>query len=214
MSSSKALPFLTAALAAASLSACVSPPPIELAPRTPTEQFAATVKVTPQSIELAQNPQGLSQAQRAAVYDMLGRWRSASGGPILIEAPNGGEPTATRVSQLLTEYGVGAPDISLRRSNAAAGTPIRVSFPIYTAEIPECGKSWENLARPTNEQQANFGCAVSANIAAMVSNPNDLVNPKPDGSPDASRRQVVLEKYRAGADTAATAVTSANSKGN
>ena len=44
--------------------------------------------------------------------------------------------------------------------------------------------------------------ATNANIAAMVANPADLVTPRPEAPFDAGRRQVVIDKYRAGQATA------------
>jgi pilus assembly protein CpaD len=49
-----------------------------------------------------------------------------------------------------------------------------------------------------NDVQPNFGCAVTANMALMVANPNDLLRPTDSGPSDAGRRMTVLEKYREG----------------
>ena len=49
-----------------------------------------------------------------------------------------------------------------------------------------------------NEGYPEFGCAVTANIAAQIADPADLLAPRASDAPDAQRRQVVLDKYRQG----------------
>jgi pilus assembly protein CpaD len=65
-------------------------------------------------------------------------------------------------------------------------------------DIPKCGQAWEDLARAPNHVPSNFGCATTANIAAMVANPADLAFPPQTTATDATRAQNVLEKYRSG----------------
>lgn len=49
-----------------------------------------------------------------------------------------------------------------------------------------------------NTAHFNHGCATQANFAAMVANPNDLLQPRAEGEIDAARRQTVLARYRRG----------------
>ena len=53
----------------------------------------------------------------------------------------------------------------------------------------------------TNQPFWNLGCATQRNVASMVDNPADLVQPRGETPPSAPRRSVVLEKYRKGEDT-------------
>ena len=60
-------------------------------------------------------------------------------------------------------------------------------FMRYVAKGPDCGRSWSNLAAvDDNREYAEFGCALTANIAAQLGNPADLVNPR--AADDAERR--------------------------
>ena len=50
----------------------------------------------------------------------------------------------------------------------------------------------------TNDVQKNFGCATTANMAAQVANPADLMGASDTAPIDAGRRMDVLSKYRQG----------------
>ncbi len=48
----------------------------------------------------------------------------------------------------------------------------------------------------------NHGCATQRNLAAMVDNPADLVQPRGETPAYTMRRTTVMEKYRAGSPPA------------
>ena len=53
--------------------------------------------------------------------------------------------------------------------------------------------------RLTTRSNPNFGCANTANIAALIANPADLIAPRDVRiRRDAARRETVLTKYRQG----------------
>jgi pilus assembly protein CpaD len=49
-----------------------------------------------------------------------------------------------------------------------------------------------------------LGCASQRNLAAMVDNPADLVQPRAETPPYTARRSIVLDRYRQGQGTATT----------
>ena len=55
----------------------------------------------------------------------------------------------------------------------------------------------------SNQPTTDFGCAVTANLAAQVANPRDIVAPRGMDAPDMGRRSKVFDTYRAGERTAA-----------
>jgi pilus assembly protein CpaD len=72
------------------------------------------------------------------------------------------------------------------------------------AETPSCGDWSGNLGYTApNTPPPNFGCTTQHNIAAMVSDPRDLLTPDTSGQADAQRRLTVLDKYRKGEPTPA-----------
>ena len=101
----------------------------------------------------------------------------------------------------LVEQGVPASAIRLLGYDAKgdAAAPLVVGFLRYAVTLPDCGRTWTNIAHSmTNEVQPNFGCAVTANMAAQVANPADWARPTTLDPADAQRRAVVLDKYRKG----------------
>jgi pilus assembly protein CpaD len=53
-----------------------------------------------------------------------------------------------------------------------------------------------------NKPYYNFGCANQRNMAAMVDNPSDLVQPRNETPAYTARRTMSYEKYRKGTSTA------------
>jgi type IV pilus biogenesis protein CpaD/CtpE len=57
----------------------------------------------------------------------------------------------------------------------------------------------DNEINAMNRPHWNHGCATQHNLAAIVANPNDLLQPRAEGPVDQTRRQTAITKYRAGA---------------
>lgn len=210
-----ALRILAAITLSAGLAACATKPAPDAVSdaRTPTEQFVAEVVAQPEEIRLAVHAQGLSANQAGALGAFVDVWRDAEGGPIRIQAPSGAGPdsaatyrTADGARARLVAEGVPEHLIELTGYDAAgaADAPIVVGYLRHQVSLPSCGQTWTNLARSaSNQVQPNFGCAVTANMAAQIANPADLAGPRSMDPADAGRRETVLEKYRKGDVTSA-----------
>ncbi|MGA8919494.1 MAG: CpaD family pilus assembly lipoprotein, partial [Pseudolabrys sp.] len=57
-----------------------------------------------------------------------------------------------------------------------------------------------------NRPYWNLGCASQRNLAAMVDNPADLLQPRGEVPPYAPRRTVVLDRYKKGENPSGTYV--------
>jgi pilus assembly protein CpaD len=201
-------------LATAALGACATvlpapPPPSRAeAAKTPTELWSAEVLPQSEEIRLAVHAQGLSNTQADALNAFAGDWRDGGRGPITLRAPVGG-PDPAMVSRsaegaraLLTSFGAEVRVVGYE-AKGDPRAPLIVGRESYTVSVPTCGREWENISRSaTNHVQSNFGCAVSANMAAQIANPGDLHAPAAISPADAQRRDVVLGKYRNGEITA------------
>jgi len=64
----------------------------------------------------------------------------------------------------------------------------------------DIGPSIKNKSYFENKQYYNFGCATQRNLAAMVDNPADLVQPRGESPSYSARRSTVIDKYRKGQD--------------
>jgi pilus assembly protein CpaD len=204
---------LIASLACLALGACASPeaPPLAQAhPITPTERYAIQVKPTPVELMLAAHSGGLSIAQAAALRDFAGRYDDADRGAITIKAPEHGPDqsevyrTATATRDFLISQGASPGDVRIEGydANGDGKAPVRVSFMAYQAEGPVCGTSWSDISKESNnEPYSEFGCAVTANVAAQVADAADLLHHRASDPPDALRRADVIGKYRGAAIT-------------
>jgi pilus assembly protein CpaD len=178
---------------------------------TPTEQWTDRVQIVahPDSIRLGVHADGPSPNQAAALSQFVDRWMQAEAGQIDVQAPIGASPRMVAgVYQLLTAEGAPAHAVKLSSYDPAglAGAPIVVGFERYQAIAPKCGLEWESLTRTAgNDPYTNFGCAVTANMAAQTANPEDLLRPRGTTPADAQRRATVLDKYRKGEATSSRA---------
>ena len=68
-----------------------------------------------------------------------------------------------------------------------------------------CGQDWSQNWADTadNQPPPSFGCATNHNLAAMVADPRDLVEPRQMGTSDAVRRSTVMGHYEKGEVTQA-----------
>lgn len=168
--------------------------------RLSTEQYPLAVDDRPTELLLAPHEGGLSEAQAAAVADYAQRWRGNSTSDVVIEAASqggaGAYNTSHAAADLLDSQGV---PVRIVGYNAAPDAPIRLSFLEAEAAVYDCGRSWDRLtATRANTVPQNFGCAISANRAAMIADAADIVRPRAETPVDAARRQAALTHYRRG----------------
>ena len=210
-SMTRTLSLAAAAAIAAALSGCMGAPAEGLGPTplTPTSRFSLQVEPGLDRVALAVHETGLSENQILALRDMVNRF-AAEGAPMLtVEAPSGDDPLASdiawRIKGALEASGVPPHQVRVVTYVAPdSRAPVLVGFDTVRAVVPRCGQEWSNLARTGNNAgSANFGCSVNANLAAQIANPRDIVTPRAMTPPDAARRSVVLDRYRAGQQTAA-----------
>jgi pilus assembly protein CpaD len=154
----------------------------------------------------------LNASQRAEVAQFAHRWRREATGGVAIELPVGATneraaaETVHTIRSILAATSV-PPNGIIVRGYPAPGpniAPIRISFPRVTAQAGPCGLWPEDIGPSFNrdhfENQPiwNHGCSTQRNLAAMVDDPADLVQPRGETPSYTMRRTTVLEKYRAG----------------
>lgn len=161
---------------------------------------------------------GLTAAQRTDIAGLAEAWLREGTGAIVIDmpvhTPNARVATDSlrEIRAILSAMGVPPHGIivrSYRPTDPRLFATIRVNYPRITADAGPCG-TWPEDLGPSiknkgyldNKPYYNFGCSAQRNLAAMVANPSDLVQPRQEAPPYGARRVVVLDKYRKGESTA------------
>jgi pilus assembly protein CpaD len=126
-------------------------------------------------------------------------------GAIAVSAPRRDRDAPDYYATRLVALGVPRAHILLGNQDGPdGGDQVKLTYIRYSAETPACGDWSKNLGDTAdNSVSPNFGCATQHNLAAMVSDPRDLVAPRDFDPDDAQRRLAVLDKYRKGQSTVA-----------
>lgn len=161
---------------------------------------------------------GLTASQRADVMGLASTWMHEGTGAIHADVPTdtpnarAAADTLREIEAMLAAAGVPPRGIIVRRyrpEDSRFLPPIRLTYSKIAAVAGPCGlwpedlgPSIKNKSWFENKPYYNFGCASQRNLAAMVDNPSDLVQPRPETPAYTMRRNAAFEKYRKGTTTA------------
>jgi pilus assembly protein CpaD len=159
----------------------------------------------------------LTPVQRAQVAYFAHGWHRNATGGVAIRVPTGtpNEEAARRsvreIRSILVASGVPADGIvvtDLPPFSPDQLVPVVLEYPKIIASAGPCGR-WPNDLGPaagldymTNTPYWNLGCSMQHNLAAMVEEPVDIVQPRAETPPYTARRDAVFDKYRKGESTA------------
>ena len=160
---------------------------------------------------------GLTPMQRAEVMSFAGTWKREATGGITIDRPSGSpneraaNDTLKQVLSILASAGIPNHGIGIKPySPGDAPATLRIRYPQMTAQAAKCGL-WPADLGPSNDMRHfenqpyfNLGCATQQNLAAMVDNPSDLVQPRVETPVYTAKRSPGLEKWRKGESPATT----------
>lgn len=199
--------------ALAFLAACNTTPNTELDTMEVAQIHPITVDryVERLDIPVAPSSVALLRAERERVAGFAKVFQEKGYGELSILTPSG-TPNATaglsavaEISQILRKNGLAASGfriIPYRPEVDDPNPPVMLTFARAVATGPECGNFTRDFAHaPRNRNTPNFGCATQRNLAAMISDPRDLIEPRPLEPADMNRRQTVFESYRQGETT-------------
>jgi pilus assembly protein CpaD len=190
------------------VAACASGPAQGPEPLTPTSRWTLQVEPGVDQIALAVREDGLSPAQAAALDALAFRHRNRGVGAVSVSAPAGEDPAAARTAWNVRDalMARGLPPEAIRMAGYAAPdprAPVIVGFETVEARVPACGRAWDDLSASSNRASNNFGCAVTANMAAQIADPRDILQPRAMPLQDSHRAVVVFDNYRQGRQTSA-----------
>jgi pilus assembly protein CpaD len=186
-------------------------------PEVPTDyrmRHPITISEADRTFEVfvGSNRGALNATQRAEVLAFAQNWRHEATGGVVVDLPVGtsNERAAAEamreIRSILTATGVPADGVAVRGYHPPAGklATIRVTYPRIAAQAGPCGVWAEDIGPSFNrdyfENQPywNLGCSSQRNLAAMVEDPADLVQPRGETPAYTMRRTTVVEKYRVG----------------
>jgi len=201
---------------AAMLAGCyerVATPPIEYAADY-RERHPITLKEGERTVQIfiGRNRGGLTASQRADVLSFAQLWRHEATSGIVVDVPHGG-PTdraaadsMREINSIFVASGVPRRAIFVRhyRPSRTSLASITINYTKLVAHAGPCGL-WPYDLGPAslstyyqNLPSWNSGCATQRNLAAMVDNPADLVQPRGETPAYTARRSVAIDKYRKG----------------
>jgi pilus assembly protein CpaD len=142
---------------------------------------------------------------RPRIDEFAKDFRDRNAGPIgiAIGAAGKSDPAAAafanNIRDSLSAQGIPASAVTVTMHpewSAGAAHRATVMFPIYVADLPDCGMTNQNLEMNNyNQDWGNLGCATSRNIALMAVNPEDLERMQPPSGRYGTRGQDILTKY-------------------
>ena len=177
------------------------------------ERHPITVAAETAEMEILVNPQSVAllRVDETRLRAFAHAYRTRGHGPLELavpsETPNSMAATqvAADVHRVLTEEGLHPDDVQsrpYRTSDNPAWAPLVLSFTRYSAEASPCGDFSESYSfRFNGNASPNWGCATQNNLAAMVSEPADLVQPRDMTPVDANQRGQMLGRYQSGNET-------------
>ncbi len=202
------LKFTAASIALIAVSACSVPmksyPPMH-------NNYPIQIAESVERLELYARPDGLSLSARdeAAVYDFIRNYSQFGDGPIYMNVPSnpnlkmGISQTQGLIAESLSSVGLSTAQMKTGQyQSAQAMAPVIISYHRLKA-LPQDCSNLGNLAYAYNNQgYEGFGCAYNANLAAMIQDPRQLLEPHPMAPPEVKRRTAIYDKYLNGENPA------------
>jgi len=179
---------------ATALAGCVTP--------NPESRGVATVNVPVVSradyaLDLAAPGGSLPSSEAGRLDGWFRSLQLGYGDSIYVDGPNAYEAKAD-VARVAGKYGMLVSNGAPVTEGAIQPGTVRVVVSRARASVPGC-PNWSVPSQPNleNASMSNFGCAVNANLAAMVANPEDLVHGQEgSGVGDTLTASKAVESYR------------------
>jgi pilus assembly protein CpaD len=183
-------------------------------PYNGSDAYPITVAKGPVTLEVASTHGTLQANQVNAVQGFLHQAMSASVSPITLARPSGAGASArvaSEIASLMAGQGIPRQRVVFATYDAPGSAPVRLSYVSTYARTKRCGEWTRDMTQTSaNLPSPNHGCAVQANIAAMVANPETLIVPEPTTPIQAAGRVTALSALTTGS-TSSSASSSSSS---
>jgi pilus assembly protein CpaD len=205
MASAKRLLVPAALCGALALGACNAP---DMTSYDPHAKFGAEVLQKTAVLFLEPAVNGAVQGEDRPRIDEFGKdFRDRNAGPIgiAVGATSKADPAAVafagHIRDALSAQGIPASSVNVTLHpewSAGAAHRATVMFPIWVAEVPDCGMTNEYMeVNGYNQDWGNLGCSTERNTALMAVNPLDLEQMQPPSGRWGTRSNDVVIKYGA-----------------
>ena len=134
------------------------------------------VERTTMSLEVDSSYEGLTVAERQRVDGWFEAMNLRFGDRVAVDDPTGNPAVYEAVEQLAARHGILVSSEGALSDGSVRPGRARIVVTRSTASVPGCPDwSAKSSANYNNATHPNYGCAVNSNIAAMVANPEDLI---------------------------------------
>lgn len=128
------------------------------------------------TLDVDTNRSGLSISEQQRLNGWFETMDLRYGDRVTIEDPTSNPAVTEAVNQLAGRYGLIVDGVAPTTTGVLGTGQARVVITRSTASVPDC-PNWEGQfdSNYKNETSKNYGCAINSNLAAMVANPEDLI---------------------------------------
>ena len=173
------------------------------------------VEKTNFTFDVATNGGGLAISEQQRLNGWFEAMDLRYGDRITVEDPANNPAVANAVNDLAGRYGLIVEKTAPTTSGYLNPGQARVVITRSSASVPDC-PDWSEKADANylNATSAGYGCAVNSNIAAMVADPQDLLEGKKgSGETTIATSNKAITTYRETAPTGAQGLQNANQGG-
>lgn len=201
--------MVTAVLSATCLSACYATPSLNMQPSTFNNPIQISESIERLELYSRVNGMELSARDQDAVANFVATYRQFGDGPLYINVPRvsaagiGTQQAENIIRQAALKMGVsGNVQAGQYQSRPNAPAPVVVSYRRLKSVPKNCRQLGNMMSTDLNQPYENWGCAHNANLAAMIQDPRQLIEPYGMGASNAERRLAIHDKYISGQLTA------------
>ncbi len=140
---------------------------------------------------------GLAYGEAERLAGWFDSLRLGYGDHVAIDDPVNSGASRDAVGAVAARYGLLLSGAAPVTETAPAPGTVRIVVTRATAEVPHC-PNWDRQSQPelAASTMSNYGCATNSNLAAMVADPNDLIEGKSASASDPRVAIKAIQTYR------------------
>lgn len=173
------------------------------------------VQRTDYALDLATSGYELASGERERLDGWFNSIGLAFGDRVAIDDPSGAQIGRGEVVSLLSRRGMMVSNAAPVTAGSVAPGTVRVVVSRASASVPNC-PDWSRASGPdySGSTMSNFGCATNGALAAMVADPQDLVQGRAGSGPiDGVTSSKAIQLYRRTAPTGSQGLKNETTKG-